>query len=76
MMEADAFPVVWLARVRCVTFWFKVMTNPLFEGRILRAAVLEAAKGGGGWTKNLKKYLECFGWCGIGAKEVKGLSCI
>ena len=31
------------------------MTNPLFEGRILRAAVLEAAKSGGGWMKNLKK---------------------
>ena len=74
-MEADAFPVVWLPRVRCDTLWLKVMTNPLFEGRILRAAVLEAAKSGGGWMKNLKKYLECFGWCGIGAEEVKGLSC-
>ena len=24
--------------------------------------------------KNLKKCTECFGWCGIGVEEVKGLS--
>ena len=24
MMEADAFPVVWLARMRCVAFWLKL----------------------------------------------------
>ena len=36
-------------------FWLKVMTNPMFEGRILRAAALATAKSGGGWMKNLKK---------------------
>ena len=40
MVEADAFPVVWLARMRCVAFWLKVMTNPMFEGKSLMAAVL------------------------------------
>ena len=55
MIEANAFPVVWLARMRCVVFWLKVMMNPMFEGRILRAAALAAAKSGGGWMKNLKK---------------------
>ena len=43
------------------------MTNPMFEGRTLRAAALAAAKStrprGGGWMKNLKKCMECFGWC-------------
>ena len=55
MTEVEAFPVVWLTRMRCVAFWLKVMTNPMFEGRILRAAALAAAKSGGGWMKNLKK---------------------
>ena len=48
------------------------MTNVLFEEMILGAAV---AKSGGGWMKNPQKYLKCFGWCEIGAKEVEGLSC-
>ena len=48
------------------------MTNVLFEEMILGAAV---AKSGGGWMKYLQKYLNCFGWCEIGAKEVEGLSC-
>ena len=33
------------------------------EGRILRAAALAAVKSGGGWMKNLKNCMECFGWC-------------
>ena len=74
MIEADAFPVVWLARMRCVAFWLKVMTNPMFEGRILRAVALVAADSGGGWMKNLKKCMGCFGWNEIGVEEVKGLS--
>ena len=45
-MEADAFPVVWLVSIRCVAFWFKVLTNPLHEGRILIAAPLEAIECG------------------------------
>ena len=42
LMEADAFPVVWLARIRFVAFWFEVLTNPLYEGRILKAAAFKA----------------------------------
>ena len=46
----------WQGLMCC--FLLKVMTNPMFEGRILRAAALVAAKsgggGGGGWMKNLK----------------------
>ena len=38
LMEADAVPVAWLARVRCAAFWFRILSNPLYEGRILRVA--------------------------------------
>ena len=42
---------------------------------ILIVAALAAAKSGGGWIKNLKKCMECFGWYEFGVGEVKGLSC-
>lgn len=42
----DAFLVGWFVRGECVTFWLRVTTNPLFEGKILCIAALEAARGG------------------------------
>ena len=71
-MEADAFPVVWLARVRCVAFWFNV--HCIYEGRILRVAALEAMECGGSWIMKLGECLKSFGWCGVGAEEVHGQS--
>ena len=73
-MEADAFPVVWLARVRCVAFWFKVLSSPLYGGRILRGAVLEAMECGGSRIMKLWESLKFFGWCRVGAVEVRALS--
>ncbi len=46
LMEADSVPVAWLARVRCAAFWFKILSNPLYEGRILRIAAMEAMECG------------------------------
>ena len=37
-MEADALPLVW---VRCVGFWFRVLSGPLYEERILRVAAFK-----------------------------------
>ena len=34
LMESDAVPVAWLARVRCAAFWFRILSNLLYEGRI------------------------------------------
>ena len=44
LMEADAVPHAWPARVRCAAFWFRIlyMSNPLYEGRIFRGAAVEA----------------------------------
>ena len=60
--------------IRCVAFWFKVLTNPLHEGRILVAAPLEAIESGGSWIIKLRECLKSFGWQGIGMEEVNGLS--
>ena len=74
LMEADAMPIAWLARVRCAAFWLKILSNPLYEGRILKVAAMEAMKCGGSWIMKLKECLKSFGWCGVGAEEVRGLS--
>ena len=42
LMEADAVPVAWLARVRCAAFWFRILSNPLYEGRIFTVAAMKA----------------------------------
>ena len=36
MMEMESLPVMWEARVRCVQFWYKVLTSKAYEGRLLR----------------------------------------
>ena len=42
MMEMESSPVVWEARVRCVQFWYKVMTSKVCEGRLLRKVASQA----------------------------------
>ena len=74
LMEADAMPVAWLARVRCAAFWFRILSNPLYDGRILRVAAVEAMVCGGSWMMKLQDCLKSFGWDGVGAEEVRGLS--
>ena len=63
-------PVAWLARVRCAAFWFKILSNPLYEGSILKVAAMEAMECGESWIMKLQKCLKSFGWCGVGAEEV------
>ena len=65
LMEADALPVAWLARVRCAAFWFRILSNPLYEWRILRVAAMETI---------VSQCLKSFGWCVVGAEEKQGLS--
>ena len=47
MMEIESMPVVWETRVRCVQFWYKVLTRKVYEGRLLRK-VAQAVKCGKG----------------------------
>ena len=41
-MEVDALHLVWMVRAGCVGFWFRVLSGPLNEERILRGAAFEA----------------------------------
>ena len=35
-------PVAWLARIRCAAFWFRILSNLLYQGRVLRVAAMKA----------------------------------
>ena len=76
LMEADAVPVAWLARVRCAAFWVGTLSNPLYEGRILRVVAVEDMECGGSWMMRLQERLNIFGWCGVGTEEIQGLSSV
>ena len=76
LMETDAVLVAWLARVRCAAFWFRILSNLLYEGRILRVAAMEAMECGGTWIMKLQECLKSIGWCGVGAEEVWGLASV
>ncbi len=53
MMEMEFLPVVWEARVRCVQFWYKVLTSKVYEGRLLRKVAYQAVEcEKGSWMKN------------------------
>ena len=75
-MEADAVPVAWLARVKCAAFWFRILSNLLYDGRILKVAVVEAMECGRSWMMKLQECLKSFGWDGVGVEEVRGLSSV
>ena len=49
-------PDAWLARVRCAAFWFRILSNPLYESRIMRRiAAMEAMECGGSWIMKLQE---------------------
>ena len=31
LWELGDLPVVWIAKLRCVTFWFTVLTSPMYD---------------------------------------------
>ncbi len=44
--ELGDLPVVWIAKLRCVIFWFKVPTSPMYDKRLLRRVATESVRHG------------------------------
>ena len=69
-------PDAWLRGLDVLFLGFKILSNPLYEGRILKVAAMEAMEAmecGGSWIMKLQECLRSFGWCGVEAEEVHGL---
>ena len=75
MMEMECLPVVWEARVRCVQFWYKVLTSKVYEGRLLRKVASEAVEcSRGSWMRSISKCVEKCGWQDVNIGVIRELS--
>ena len=62
-VEMDCLPLCWEARVRCMKFWHKMMTHPVYENRIIKKVALDALSvNGGSWIRKLQGCFIAFGW--------------
>ena len=67
--------MVWLARLRCTVFWFRVLLSKVY----MMGGYWEEWQwrhGKGNWMKNSKMINCCreIGWQKVGAEEVKNIS--
>ena len=75
MMELESLPVVWEARVRCVQFWYKVLTSKIYEGRLLRKVMSQVVEcGRGSWMRSIDRCIGRFGWQDMSRCVVRELS--
>ena len=63
MMEMECLPVVWEARVRCMQFWYKVLTSKgMKEARLLRKVASQAVEcGRRSWMRRIVRCVGTFG---------------
>ena len=64
----------WVAMKRSIEFWMQVMR--MTDGRLLKVVMLEALEVGckALWVKELQQSLVRFGWKGLDAEAVSGLT--
>ena len=63
LAEMEDLRVKWLARMRCVTFWGKILTSRTYDGRLLRQIAAEAVRfGRGTWICKMSTCRGQFGW--------------
>ena len=67
--------MVWIAKLRRVTFWFKVLTSPMYDKRLLRRVAIESVRHGKG--SQMRKMARCcqdFDWENVGQMHIQNLS--
>ena len=77
LAEMGDLPVRWLARMRCVMFWSKVLTSGAYDGRLLRKIAVEAVRfGRGTWIGKMSTCWGQFGWKADNMEVLKELSTV
>ena len=75
LWELGHLLVVWIAKLRCVTFWFKVLTSPMYDKRLLRRVAIESVRHGkGSWMKKMARCCQDFDWENVGQMHTQNLS--
>ena len=75
MMEMESLPVVWKARVRCMQFWYKVLTSKVYEGRLLKKVVSQAVEcEKGSWMRSIGRCVGKFEWQDVSGGVIRELS--
>ena len=76
LWELGDLPVVWLAKLRCVVFWFKVLTSPMYDKRPLRKVTTESVRyGKGSWMRKMARCCQDFDCMGeLGKPQIQNLS--
>ena len=75
LWELGDLPVVWIAKLRCVIFWFKVLTSPMYDKRLLRRVATESVRHGkGSWMRKMARCCQDFDWESVGQMHIQNLS--
>ena len=54
LLELGDLPVVWLAKMKCMVFWLKILTSAAYNGRLLKRVSVEAIRlNKGTWIKKM-----------------------
>ena len=64
LVEMEVLSVGWEARMRCILFWHKILTDQQYHHRLVQRLAHAAlrAQGRGQWMGKLRTCLEAFGW--------------
>ena len=63
LAEMGDLPVRWLAKLRCVLFWVRVLSSRVYDGRLIRQVATEAVKfGRGSWLCKMSMCCKEFAW--------------
>ena len=61
--------------MRCVQFWYKVLTSKVYEGRLLRKVASQAVQcGKGSWMRSIGRCVGKCGWQDISSGVIRELS--
>ena len=75
LAEMGDLPVRWRAKLRCMSFWVRVLSSETYEDRLIRQVATEVVKfGRGSWLRKISMCCNEFGWQDISMKNVRGLS--